>query len=135
MSEIPKCRPRMARWLNWSSALLVNTTSSTKTRTLRVTPRRFKSSCCWSRCAIRATFHSLKKKRGSYQSSSCIFKVGLHDALPTKHTTRSNDVCNRLSRSLTAVDLPCRLPPQSAKLNGIRSRSRSGFQDGSILFS
>ena len=78
--------------------------------------------------------HSLKKKRGSYQSSSCIFKVGLHDALPTKHTTRSNDVCNRLSRSLTAVDLPCRLPPQRAKLNGIRSRSRSGFQDGNILF-
>ena len=44
MSEIPKCRPRIARCDNWSSSLPVKTTSSTRIKIFRLSGPA--SSCC-----------------------------------------------------------------------------------------
>ena len=128
-----KCRPLMAMWAIWSSALDPRITSSIIIRTSRRIPALSNSSCWLSSFSIMGKSHSEKKNRESQCSSSKPSSWGLHAADPTMHKTRSKSLDCLDSRSAIAVDLPCLRPPHNPRTYGFLLRILSGFHSGSAI--
>ena len=129
---IRKCRPLIARCANCSSASLESTTSSINIKIFLSYPFFFSSSCWTSNFSTSSSFHVGKKNRSSQYSCIMVWSTGLQEAEPMKAMTKSNFSFIRISRSETALLLPCRRPPIRARLNGILLTRRFGSHEGSI---